>query len=262
MQATSFTPIREFEVDALRVAVYATREAMGAAAAAAAAGWLREILARQSCAGVIFAAAPSQDTLLASLAAASEVAWDRVEGFHMDEYLGIAEDHAASFRRYLREHVEGPLGLRRFHYIRGDAEQPLDECDRYEKALAGQTVDLCCLGIGENGHLAFNDPPVADFSDPRRIKLVALDEGCRRQQVAEGHFPSLEAVPGYAFTLTIPALCAASRMVCVVPGERKAWAVREALEGPITPRCPASFLRRQPQATLYLDVAAAGKLGR
>lgn len=260
MSGTDSAPARRFRVDALNVEVYSTREAMGAAAAAATASWLGGLLAQQRRAAVIFAAAPSQSAMLASLAKISGVAWDRVTGFHMDEYLGLSAEHAASFRRFMHERVERPLRPGCFHFIQGDTDQPLAECERYTRLLQAQPVDLCCLGIGENGHIAFNDPPVADFEDPHLIKLVALDEGCRQQQVAEGHFPSINAVPQYAFTLTVPALCAARRMVCVVPGPRKAEAVRKALTGPVTTHCPASFLRRQAHCTLYLDADSAALL--
>ena len=136
----------------------------------------------------------------------------------------------------------------------------MDECERYAGLLAAQPIDLCCLGIGENGHLAFNDPPVANFDDPHKVKLVKLDVASRQQQVNEGHFPNLEAVPQYAFTLTIPQLCSAKRMFCIAPEKRKAKAVKAALAGPIDTTCPASFLRRQPQATLFLDVDSASLL--
>jgi glucosamine-6-phosphate deaminase len=186
--------------------------------------------------------------------------WSRIALFHMDEYLGIADTHPASFRRFLRERVEQRVRPRVFHYLRGEADEPLTECERYAGLLGAQPLDLCCLGIGENGHLAFNDPPVADFSDPRTVKLVKLDEPCRRQQVGEGAFPDLAAVPPYAFTLTVPALCAAAKLIGVVPERRKAPAVKAALEGPIQTACPASILRLQTQATLYLDTDSASRL--
>jgi glucosamine-6-phosphate deaminase len=179
----------------------------------------------------------------------------------MDEYLGIDAEHPASFRRFLREHVIRKVNPRTVHYVQGDAAEPLTECDRYTALLREQPVDVCCLGIGENGHLAFNDPPVADFRDPRTVKLVQLDEACRRQQVGEGAFPQLDAVPRYAYTLTIPALGAARRMICVVPERRKAGAVHAALRGPVSSACPASFLRQQPHCTLYLDYDSASLLG-
>src|SRR5262249_361674 len=154
----------------------------------------------------------------------------------------------------MRERVEQRVKPHQFHYLQGDTLLPLEECARYTSLLEAQPIDLCCLGIGENGHLAFNDPPVASFTQSHPVKLVKLDEACRPQQVNEGRFPSMEAVPQYAFTLTIPMLCRAKRMLCVAPEKRKAKAVREALRGPIQTACPASFLRKQPQATLFLDV--------
>ena len=174
---------------------------------------LREALARQGSAAVIFAAANSQMQTLDALVALGGIDWSKVTLFHMDEYLGLDAAHPASFRRFLRERVESRVKPTQFHYLEGDTLLPLKECERYAKLLAAQPIDLCCLGIGENGHLAFNDPPVADFADPHTVKLVKLDTACRQQQVGEGHFPSLEAVPQYAFTLTIPALCTARRML-------------------------------------------------
>jgi glucosamine-6-phosphate deaminase len=178
----------------------------------------------------------------------------------MDEYLGIDPTHSASFRRFLQEHVVDKVKPRAFQGIRGEADEPLMECNRYSNLLRTQAIDLCCLGIGENGHVAFNDPPVADFNDPLTVKLVKLDRACRQQQVGEGAFPNLEAVPQFAYTLTIPTLCAARRMICVVPEQRKADAVKSALRGPIAPACPASILRKQGHATLYLDADSAGLL--
>ena len=186
--------------------------------------------------------------------------WSRVTLFHMDEYLGISDQHPASFRRFLREHVVRRVKPKTCHYLAGDAPEPIQECDRYAGLLRAQPIDLCCLGIGENGHVAFNDPPVADFNDPRAVKIVKLDEACRRQQVGEGAFPNFDAVPQYALTLTIPTLCAAKRLICVVPERRKAQAVKDALRGPMPTTCPASILRRQPHATLYLDAESASLL--
>jgi glucosamine-6-phosphate deaminase len=245
-------------VEALAVQIYASLDAMAAAAAAAAAGHLRERLATQPEARVILASAASQIRFLDCLTGADDIDWSRVTLFHMDEYLGIEADHPASFRRFLRERVELRVQPKAFHYIAGEADQPLAECDRYAGLLRTAPIDLCCLGIGENGHVAFNDPPVADFDDPRPIKLVKLDEACRRQQVGEGAFPDLDAVPRYAYTLTIPTLCAAAKLIVVVPEKRKAAAVSRALTGPVAPLCPASILRRQAHATLFLDAEAAG----
>jgi glucosamine-6-phosphate deaminase len=250
----------EFRTDALTVRVFPTQPALAAAAARDAADCLRAALARRGEARAILASATSQIQFLAALTASPDVDWSRVTLFHMDEYLGLSADHPASFRRFLREHVAGKIRPRALHLIAGDAPQPLQEIARYTALLNEAPVDLCCLGIGENGHLAFNDPPVADFHDPHTLKRVELDEACRRQQVGEGCFPSLDAVPRYAYTLTVPALCRAARLICVVPERRKAQAVRDALRGPIHAACPASILRRQPHATLFLDADSASLL--
>jgi len=252
------SPVKIFQADALVVRVYRAQSDLARDAAAMAQRHLQETLARQGAASVILATGNSQLEFLDTLVALGGVDWSHVTLFHMDEYLGIDANHHASFRRYLRERVESRVRPGRFHYLEGDALLPLKECERYAKLLAAQPIDLCCLGIGENGHLAFNDPPVADFNDPHPVKLVKLDEACRRQQVGEGHFPNLEAVPQYAFTLTIPTLCSARRMLCIVPERRKAQAVKETLRGPISPACPASFLRQQSHCALFLDSDSAG----
>ncbi len=175
----------------------------------------------------------------------------------MDEYVGLAATHSASFQRYMRERVAAQLPFMEFNYLAGDAPDSEQEALRYEALLRAHSLDLCCAGIGENGHLAFNDPPVADFDDPRDVKIVALDEASRRQQVGEGHFASIADVPTRAITVTIPALLRAHRVLVIVPEARKARPVREALYGPISTACPASILRRQPNATLYLDLESA-----
>lgn len=252
--------INSFRVDQLEVRVFSSQAQLAQAAAAMAAQVLGESLSSRSSAAAILASANSQIAFVQALVARKDIPWSRVTLFHMDEYLGISDQHPASFRRFMRERVEARLAPAHFHYLAGDADQPLDECDRYARLLAAQPIDLCCLGIGENGHIAFNDPPVADFADPRPVKLVKLDEACRQQQVGEGHYAALSEVPQYAFTLTIPTLCSARRMICIVPERRKARAVRDALCGPIHPACPASILRRQPHCVLMLDAESAAEL--
>lgn len=257
MPASHPEPIARFTVDSLKVEVHEDRGQAGKAAAEAVA---KAIAARQAEAGranVIFAAAPSQNELLAGLVADPSVDWSRVSAFHMDEYLGISPDHPASFRRYLHEHLFGLVGMRAVHAIPGEAERPLPACLAYEDLLLGNPTDVVCAGIGENGHLAFNDPPVADFLDPLLIKVVRLDRACREQQVHDGCFDQLSDVPTHAFTLTVPALLRASTLAVVVPGPRKADAVLATLRGPIAESCPASALRRHPGATLYLDRESA-----
>lgn len=253
-------PVRSLVVDSLAVRIHRTPGDLARDAAASTRQYLQEVLARQDTAAMILATGNSQIQTLEALATQGGVDWQRVTMFHLDEYLGIEANHPASFRRFLRERVQTKLRPRTFHFIEGDALLPLNECERYAELLRRQRTDLCLLGIGENGHLAFNDPSVADFNDSRTVKLVKLDADCRQQQVGEGHFPNLEAVPQYAFTLTLPALCAANRMLCLVPDRRKAEAVRAALRGPISTVCPASFLRRQAQCTLLLDADSASLL--
>lgn len=254
------SPVRTFKTDDLSVRVYGSRADLAAAAAGEVCAYLKEVLQRQGSAAVILATGNSQIEFLKQLVALGGVDWSHVTLFHMDEYLGISADHKASFRRYMRERVEGLVKPQAFHYLEGDCPEPIAECERYSALLQAQPIDLCCLGVGENGHLAFNDPPVANFEDPRLVKLVQLDHACRMQQVNEGHFPGLEAVPQYALTLTIPALCKARKMVCLSPETRKAKAIQAALRGPIAASCPASALRRQPQAVLLLDLDSAALL--
>ncbi len=249
-----------FSVDSLQVLVYDDRALAGRAAALAVARTLRECQQTGGLARVIFAAAPSQNEFLAGLVASKEIDWARVVAFHMDEYLGLTADHPAAFRRYLAEHLFGLVGLDsgRLRLIPAEhSDRPLRICLEYEQRLMAEPPDLVCAGIGENGHLAFNDPPVADFLDPVQVKVVRLDQACRAQQVHDGCFGRIEDVPTHAYTLTVPALLSAPRVSVVVPGARKASAVLTTLKGPISEACPATALRRHPGATLYLDRESA-----
>ncbi len=257
---TSSIPVKTFTADQLSVRVFATPEELALAAALAAQRCLQEAIVAKGSAAIIFACATSQMKFLEALAKLAGIDWSRITVFHMDEYLGISSEHQASFRRFLRERVIQYVRPRICYYLEGDALLPLDECERYTQLLKQQTIDLCCLGIGENGHIAFNDPDVANFHDPRMVKLVKLDVKCRQQQVGEGFFPHLPAVPQYAMTLTIPALCAAQRMLCIVPDQRKAQAVKDTLQKPVSTACPASILRQQSHATLFLDASSASLL--
>jgi glucosamine-6-phosphate deaminase len=254
------TPTKTFQVDSLPVRIYATQTDLSRDAARMAQIYLREVLAAQGTAAAILATGNSQILFLEELIRLGGVDWSKITLFHMDEYLGISADHKASFRRYMRERVAGLVKPRVFNYLEGDALLPMAECERYTKLLRAQPIDLCCLGVGENGHIAFNDPPVANFEDPHAVNIVKLDEPCRLQQVGEGHFVNLAAVPQYALTLTIPTLCSAKKMICVAPEKRKAKAVKAALQGPISTACPASFLRRQAHATLLVDADSASLL--
>jgi glucosamine-6-phosphate deaminase len=241
------------------VRVAATMDELAHDAARHASRVVADAVAMRGAATVMLATGNSQLAFLGALAELGDVDWEAVTGFHMDEYVGIGADHPASFARYMRDRVVEPMGIGTFHYIDGLAE-PKRECERYASLLRANPPDLCCMGIGENGHLAFNDPPVADFDDPLDVKVVRLDDACKLQQVGEGHFPSTADVPPEAMSVTVPALLRPSTVIVVCPERRKAAAVRSALEGPVSTACPASILQRSPQATVYLDHESASML--
>jgi len=247
-------------IDQLPVEIHPTNDALGMAAAQAAIATLKTAIDSRGQANVILATGNSQLSLFAGLRQAGDLDWSRVNVFHMDEYVGITDQHPASFPRFLRERILGQLNPGAFYPINGAAPSLEQECARYAALLRQHPADLCCLGYGENGHIAFNDPPFAEFNDPLWVKVVRLAEASRRQQVGEGHYPTLADVPTHAITLTIPALLAAKRLLCIVPERRKAAAVKAALTGPITEECPGSILRTVPHATLYLDTESASLL--
>ena len=241
------------------VQVHPDGDALAQAAADAAAAVLRDMVAENGVAYAMFATGNSQLRFVDSLVRDQSVPWSDIVVFHMDEYVGVGPDHRAGFQHWIRERITRRVRPLRAHYIDGLAE-PEAECARYAELLRNHPPDLCCLGIGENGHLAFNDPPVADFADPLDVKVVELDHACRLQQVHEGHFPSVEAVPTHAMTVTIPALLRPSAVLAVVPEERKAVPVRDALSGPVSTACPASVLRTHDNVTLFLDSGSASLL--
>lgn len=249
--------IKRFQVDQLDVEVYDSRTAMGTAAARVASHAVRDLLERSDQASVIFASAISQNEFLAALAGEPGIDWSRITAFHMDEYAGLSADHPASFRRYLREHLVDHVPVAHFHELRGDAKDLEAECARYQELLRQSPPGLVALGIGENGHLAFIDPAECDFSDPRDVRLVELDDVCRMQQVHDGAFAALDEVPRSALSLTVPVFLRTPRAVVCVPGATKQCAVKQALEGPIEEPCPASVLRRHGGAVLFLDAEAA-----
>jgi glucosamine-6-phosphate deaminase len=251
---------RSFTAGQLNVRVFDDVAALATAAAADGAQAVREAIEERGVANVMLATGNSQLQFLAELVTHSDVDWTKVTAFHMDEYVDLPPTHSASFQRYMRERVAAVVPFEEFHYLSGDTGDAAGEADRYAALLRAHPLDLCCCGIGENGHLAFNDPPVADFNDPADVKIVALEPASRQQQVAEGHFATVDDVPTHAITVTIPALLRAGRVLAIVPERRKAQPVRDALQGPITTACPASFLRRQPHATLYLDAESASLL--
>lgn len=225
---------------------------MGRAAAADIGVALRDRLARQSTVRMIFAAAPSQAEMLEALARERDIDWRRVVAFHMDEYLGLPADAAERFGVWLTRHVFSHITFGAVHMI-GQEPDPEREAARYAALLNEAPIDIICLGIGVNGHLAFNDPPVADLHDTKQVKIVELDTVCRQQQVDDACFPTLADVPTHAITLTIPRLLDADQLFCVVPGASKRAAVERSLYGPIGTACPASALRTHPRCALYLD---------
>ena len=244
--------MKQLMKEKLEVKVYASRKEMGDAAGREIAETMRKLLAEREEIHMIFAAAPSQNETLAALAAEPDIDWTRVNAYHMDEYVGLSDDSPQSFSTYLREHIFGLVPFKSVNCINGAADAE-EECKRYGKLLADHPVDIVCLGIGENGHIAFNDPWVADFDDPVKVKVVPLDEVCRNQQVHDGCFPTIDDVPKYALTLTIPALTCAAHMFCSVPAATKRDAVRRTVTEEITIDCPASIMRKHPHAVLYCD---------
>jgi glucosamine-6-phosphate deaminase len=242
--------------DRLRTVVLPERRAMAEAAAAHAAERLRGILSERPRARVIFAAAASQSEMLDALALEDDVEWSRVDAFHLDEYVGLAKGDPRSFGRWLDDHIWRRVRPGRVELIDGANPDPDAESRRYGELLDDGGIDLGLLGIGENGHLAFNDPHVADFDDPQTVKPVEIDDTSRRQQVRDGAFTAFEDVPRLALTVTMPAILASRALSVVVPGAQKAEAVTRTLEGPVATACPASALRRHPDAVLFLDEPA------
>lgn len=252
---------RQLERGRLTVQVYPSRAEMGRAAAVVVAAELKRLVARDGGGAAVFASAPSQNEMLAALRADASIPWPRITAFHLDEYVGLGADHPASFRRFLKERLFDHVRVRAFHGLDGQAPDLAGECGRYAALLRQAAPGLAVLGVGENGHLAFIDPP-ADFADPSDVRVVELDGACRNQQVHDGAFARIEDVPRTALSLTVPYLMSVPRAVAVVPGPAKRAAVRAALDGPLTAACPASILRRHPDATLFLDEDSAADVGR
>ena len=251
--------LRSFRAERLRVEIYETRRQLGAAAARVAASEIRRAIEERGKASVLLASAPSQIEMLAGLVAAS-VGWRRVVAFHVDEYLGVGDRAPHSFRRFLLDRVISRVPIAAFHGLRGEAPDAEEECRRYAALLETAPPDDALLGIGENGHLAFNDPSNADFNDSTMVRVVELEESCRLQQVHDGVFSTLAEVPARALTLSIPAILKVPTLVVAVPGPTKQRAVQAAIEGPVSPQCPASILRTHPGAHLFLDRESAALL--
>jgi glucosamine-6-phosphate deaminase len=242
------------------IRVFDNPQTLGRQAAADAATAILDAVEARGSARVIAATGASQFHFLEHLTATPGLPWEQVELFHLDEYLALPSAHPASFRRYLQERLIGPAGITRTHLIDGEGDPEL-VCQIVGKAVASAPIDVAFIGIGENAHLAFNDPP-ADFETREPYLVVTLDEACRRQQVGEGWFQSLEQVPTRAISMSVQQILASRHLLCIVPDERKAVAVRNAVNGPVTPDVPASILQTHPSTTLYLDRASASLLGR
>jgi len=252
-------PEQEFFKDKLKVEIYTSAVEMGKCAAVFVEEKLRKAIRERNFANLILGTGASQYPLHDALLTLN-IEWNKINLFHLDEYIGIDDNHPASFRRFLRERIAEKTGPKSVNYINGDSERIDTEIARYEKLLSENQIDVACIGIGENGHIAFNDPGVADFNDPVYLKVVEMDEACRKQQVGEGWFPSLNSVPQKAVTLTVTAIMNCRYICCTVPDERKSDAVFNALTNEINASCPASVLRRHSNAILFLDRFAAKKL--
>ncbi|HLZ09923.1 MAG TPA: glucosamine-6-phosphate deaminase [Chloroflexota bacterium] len=246
-------PDRVERFENLLVEIHPDRRALGRAAGRAAARRMRQELAGHDRIAVMFAAAPSQNEFLATLGAESDLDWSRVIAFHMDEYIGLPAGALQSFGHYLRSRLFDRVKPGVIHFLDGNATDPEAEARRYADLLKAQPLDLAFVGIGENGHLAFNDPPIADFADPLAVKIVEMDDISRLQQVHDGAFARVDEMPRRALTVTIPPLVGARMVSATVPGPTKITAIRDTLRGPIASTCPASILRRHRNAVLYLD---------
>jgi glucosamine-6-phosphate deaminase len=244
----------------LEIKIFATRQEMGENAASAIADKIRELQTSQEFINIIFASAPSQNEFLAALLTEKGIAWERINAFHMDEYIGLPGDAPQAFGNFLKVKLFDKVKLNSVWYLDGNATDIEEECNRYAALLEQYPTDIVCLGIGENGHLAFNDPHVAFFDDPLVVKEVELDDACRQQQVNDGCFATFADVPEKALTLTIPILFKAKYAFCIVPGEKKADAIYHTVEEDIKEEFPSTILRNHPNAILFIDKASSGKL--
>ncbi|MFT7034379.1 MAG: glucosamine-6-phosphate deaminase [Cyclobacteriaceae bacterium] len=247
------------DIDNLKVSIYNNVELMGEAAADFAADKINTAIEERGLANLILATGASQFSFLKALKQ-KDIDWSKVVVFHLDEYIGLTDSHPASFRKYLKERILDEVKPSQVFLLNGDAEDIEAELARYSQELSSRTFDLACIGIGENGHIAFNDPPIADFNDPKLVKVAELDDACRNQQFGEGWFPTFEDVPKVALSLTIPAIMRCKTISCVVPDERKAEAVKNSLYAEISTECPATILRKHPEAMLFLDKGSASKI--
>ncbi|MBP3361999.1 MAG: glucosamine-6-phosphate deaminase [Clostridia bacterium] len=252
--------LKSFYKEKMQVQIWEKREDMGEAAANDIGKKITELQQKQKEINIIFAAAPSQNEVLEGLAGNTDIDWTKINGFHMDEYIGLSSEAPQNFGNFLRERLFGRVPFKAVYYINGGASDIESECKRYSKLLEEHPIDIVCLGIGENGHIAFNDPGVAEFNDKKIIKEAKLDAVCRQQQVNDGCFKTISDVPTEALTLTIPTLMSGKYLFCTVPARTKAAAVYAMINGGITESCPASILRTHNNASLYCDRDSANKV--
>ncbi len=245
--------IKEISAGKLKVKVFETRKELGEQAAKEMSDMLKRLLKEKEEVNIIFASAPSQNEFFEALVRMEGIEWNRVNAFHMDEYIGLDKDAPQGFANFLRDRIVSKVNFKAFYSFNGNAEDPEEECRRYANLLEKFPTDIVCAGIGENGHLAFNDPPVASFNDEKMVKVVELEEACRQQQVNDGCFSKIEDVPTHAITLTIPALMKGRYIFCMVPGKTKTEAVTRTIKGEINESCPATILRTHDNALLYVD---------
>lgn len=253
----SIAPAEARRYEQLPVRIFPDQPSLAAAAAGDAAAIIGAAISARGTANIMVATGNAALQFMAALRQHTDIDWARVTLFHLDEYVGLSDKHPASFRLFIRTNLADWVKPGAAHYLQGDAADAAAECLRYTQLIRSHPIDLCHCGIGENGHLAFNDPGVADFNDPRTVKVVELEPACRRQQVGEGHFKTIADVPTHALSVTIPGMLAAHHIIAVVPEKRKAQAVHDALLGPLATSCPASILRRLRRAVLYLDKDSA-----
>ncbi len=253
--------MKEFQKDNLQVKIMPTRDEMGKVAAVDIYNKIKELLSKKAEINMIFAAAPSQNDVLQSLIAYPDIEWNRINAYHMDEYIGLHPELSdKSFGTYLTDHIFGKVPFKSINLINGLSQDGEAECARYSKLLKENPTDIVVMGIGENGHIAFNDPWIADFNDPKAVKVVPLDDVCRQQQVNDGCFAAFDLVPTHAITLTCPTLFSGDHLFCIVPAKTKAAAVKRTIEGEINEDCPATILRKHASAVLYLDGDSSAEL--
>ena len=252
--------LKEGKQDLLQYYVFDSRENAGIKAGNDIADAILAMLEEKEELNIIFAAAPSQNETLAALLDRKEIPWNRINAFHMDEYIGLPEGAPQGFGQFLKDRLFGKAPFKSVNYLNGNAEDPEKECERYSQLLKENPTDIVCLGIGENGHIAFNDPHVAFFDDPKMVKIVELDNVCRQQQVNDGCFNHIDEVPTHALTLTVPTLKNVDCHICIVPAPTKAQAVKNTVYGEITEKCPASIMRLSKDVNIYLDADSSSLL--